>query len=286
MFERFTQRARSVLVHAQDEAGALQHNFIGTEHLLLGVIATNDEVVTQALSDYDITLDDVRERVRALIGPGDEEIIDRRPFTPRAKKVLELSLREALSMGHDHIGVSHILLGIMREGDGVGAQLLLVLGVDYERTRMWVGQTMGEGEPSPGRRGRRRRARRIERFEFGDRGTPAVVRTKAKAYDIAGEQPLGTHHWLLAMLDEPESMAAKALESLGVTKEAVEAKVTEIGVENTSDALPRPPAKPATVTLAEGVEVRISDPDLSKLVESGQIEELLREIIRRSKPED
>jgi hypothetical protein len=96
---------------------------------------------------------------------------------------------------------------------------------------------------------------------------------------------IGTHHYLLAMLDDPESMAAKVLESLGVTKEGIEAKIAEIGVENTSDAPPKPASKPSTVTLSEGVEVRISDPDLAKLVESGQIEELLREIVRRSKPD-
>jgi ATP-dependent Clp protease ATP-binding subunit ClpA len=285
MFERFTNRARSVLVVAQDEARSLQHNFIGTEHLLLGVLAAKDDVVSQALSGYEITLEDARRRVRELIGPGNEDVSGPAPFTPRSKKVLELSLREALSMGHDHIGVPHILLAIMREGNGVGAQLLLELDVDYERTRMWVGSSMGEGEPLRGRRGRRRgRFRDVERMTLPMPATAAMAAADLVAR--RGEDMVATHDMLLALMTQERSMAAQVLDSLGVTREAVEAKIAEIGVENTSDAPPRPPAKPATVTLAEGVEVRISDPDLSKLVESGDVEALLREIVRRSKPED
>jgi ATP-dependent Clp protease ATP-binding subunit ClpA len=283
MFERFTNKSRSVLVYAQDEARGLRHDFIGTEHLLLGVVAANDEAVVQALAGYDFTLEDVRTAVTAIVGPGEEEIVGAPAFTPRAKKVLELSLREALALGHDHIGVPHILLAIMREGEGVGAMVLETLGVDYDRIRLWVGQSAGESE----RRGRRGRRRGRNRLDVGDLGTStrAAVRARANSASLAGNDLIGSQHLLLGLLEEPESMAAKALESLGVTKAQVEAKIAEIDLENTSDAPPRPPAKPATVALAEGVEIRISDPDLAKLAESGQLEELLKEIVRRSKPD-
>jgi ATP-dependent Clp protease ATP-binding subunit ClpC len=283
MFERFSNKARSVLVFAQDEARELGHNFIGTEHLLLGVISASDDVVVQALHGYDFTLEDVRDRIRELIGPGtDEEITGPPPFTPRAKKVLELSLREALSMGHDHIGVPHILLGILREGEGVGAKVLEDLGVTHDRTRLWVGQVMGEGEPI---RGRGRRARRWRDLPPGPRQmTGSAGALGLRAAVLAEDEPVGSHHYLLALFDDLGSLAAKVLASLGVTKQQVEGKIEEIGVEGTSDAPPKAPSRPKSVKLAEGVEVRISDPELNKLVESGQVEELVKEIVRRSKP--
>src|SRR5438105_9529546 len=110
MFERFSNRARSVLVHAQDEARQLGHNFIGTEHIILGLVQCGDDVVTQFLAGYDFTLEDVRQRIKETIGPGTEEVSGSPPFTPRSKKVLELSLREALAVGDKDIRPGHILL--------------------------------------------------------------------------------------------------------------------------------------------------------------------------------
>jgi ATP-dependent Clp protease ATP-binding subunit ClpA len=139
MFERFSDRARRVLVLAQEEARLLNHSFIGTEHLLLGLIAENDGVAAHALAAMGITLERVRERVEETIGlsaRGSEG--GQAPFTPRAKKVLELSLREALQLGHNYIGTEHILLGIVREGEGVGAQVLQSLGADLPRVRRQV----------------------------------------------------------------------------------------------------------------------------------------------------
>ncbi|HZN15540.1 MAG TPA: Clp protease N-terminal domain-containing protein [Acidimicrobiales bacterium] len=275
-----------MLVCAQDEAQLLQHDFIGTEHLLLGVIAVDDRIVTQALAGTGVTLDEARERVAALIGPMSDEMDagNSRPFTPRAKKVLELSLRETLALGHSSIEVAHVLLAILREGEGVGAQVLQDFGVDYDRTRMWVGQAMGE-EPGFDVRGRRTR-RRGRMRDLPIPRTPRLTGPAARVQDWAAGQPgqLGTHDLLLALFDDADSMAAQVLAAAGVTKAQVEAKVAEIGIENTSDAPPVRPPKPTSVTLAEGVEVRISDPDLAKLVESGQVEELLKEIVRRSKP--
>jgi ATP-dependent Clp protease ATP-binding subunit ClpC len=135
MFERFTDRARRVVVLAQDEARRLNHNYIGTEHLLLGLVHEGKGVAARVLEALDISLAAVRQQVEEIIGTGQESPSGRIPFTPRAKKVLELSLREALQLGHDYIGTEHILLGLLREGDGVAAQVLVSLGADLNVVR-------------------------------------------------------------------------------------------------------------------------------------------------------
>ncbi len=128
MFERFTDRARRAVVHAQDEARELNHNYIGTEHLLLGLMREPESVAARALQELNISQDAVREEVIQIIGRGQGVLTGHIPFTPRAKKVLELSLREALQLGHNYIGTEHILLGLIREGEGVAAQVLVKLG--------------------------------------------------------------------------------------------------------------------------------------------------------------
>ena len=138
MFERFTDRARRVLVLAQEEARLLEHNFIGTEHLLLGLVAEDEGVAAHALRSLGVSLDMVRERVAEAIGPAGSSTTGSPPFMPRAKKVLELSLREAMQLGHDYIGTEHMLLGLVREGEGVGAQILVGLGLDLFRVRQRV----------------------------------------------------------------------------------------------------------------------------------------------------
>ncbi|MFH1736819.1 MAG: ATP-dependent Clp protease ATP-binding subunit [Actinomycetota bacterium] len=142
MFERFTERARRVVVLAREEARALNQNYIGTEHLLLGLILEGEGVAATALKSLDISLDDVRTQVDKIIGRGEATSIGHIPFTPRAKKVLELSLREALQLGHNYIGTEHILLGLIREGEGVAARVLLNLGADLERVRNEVIQLL------------------------------------------------------------------------------------------------------------------------------------------------
>ena len=150
MFERFTDRARRVVVLAQEEARLLNHNYIGTEHILLGLIQEGDGVAARALQSLGISLDAVRARVEDIIGRGDEQSPSHIPFTPRAKKVLELSLREALQLGHNYIGTEHILLGLIREGEGVAAQVLVELGGDLERVRQEVKRILGTAGPVPG----------------------------------------------------------------------------------------------------------------------------------------
>ncbi len=160
MFERFTDRARRVVVLAQEEARLLNHSYIGTEHILLGLIHEGEGVAAKALESLSISLEAVRNQVEEIIGQGGSSPSGHIPFTPRAKKVLELSLREALQLGHNYIGTEHILLGLIREGEGVAAQVLVKLGADLSRVRQQViqllsgyqGPTGGAGEGSAGGR--------------------------------------------------------------------------------------------------------------------------------------
>jgi ATP-dependent Clp protease ATP-binding subunit ClpC len=142
MFERFTDRARRVVVLAQEEARMLNHNYIGTEHILLGLIHEGEGVAAKALESLSISLEAVRSQVEEIIGQGQQAPSGHIPFTPRAKKVLELSLREALQLGHNYIGTEHILLGLIREGEGVAAQVLMKLGADLSRVRQQVIQLL------------------------------------------------------------------------------------------------------------------------------------------------
>ncbi|MFA5787676.1 MAG: Clp protease N-terminal domain-containing protein, partial [Actinomycetota bacterium] len=142
MFERFTDRARRVVVLAQEEARMLNHNYIGTEHILLGLIHEGEGVAAKALEAMSISLEAVRAQVEEIIGQGQTAPTGHIPFTPRAKKVLELSLREALQLGHNYIGTEHILLGLIREGEGVAAQVLVKLGADLGRVRQQVIQLL------------------------------------------------------------------------------------------------------------------------------------------------
>ena len=165
MFERFTERARQVVVLAQEEARTLKHNYIGTEHILLGLLREEEGLAARVLESLDITVERVRAQVVRIVGSGEEVTSGQIPFTPRAKKVLELALREALSLGHNYIGTEHILLGLVRENEGVAARILLDFDADSEKIRNEVirmlsgpgGRRQGSG---PGRGRRRRRGRR------------------------------------------------------------------------------------------------------------------------------
>jgi ATP-dependent Clp protease ATP-binding subunit ClpA len=142
VFERFTDRARRVVVLAQEEARLLNHNYIGTEHILLGLIHEGEGVAAKALESLGISLEAVRAQVEEIIGQGQSAPTGHIPFTPRAKKVLELSLREALQLGHNYIGTEHILLGLIREGEGVAAQVLVKVGASLDRVRQQVIQLL------------------------------------------------------------------------------------------------------------------------------------------------
>ena len=185
MFERFTDRARRVIVLAQEEARMLNHDYIGTEHLLLGLIHEGEGVAAKALESLGISLDAVRQQVEEIIGQGQQAPSGHIPFTPRAKKVLELADREARALGHDYIGTEHILLGLIREGDGVAAQVLVKLGADLNRVRQQVIQLLrgDQGTDVAGagsRRGKRARARLLDdalaRIDALDRRLAAIER--------------------------------------------------------------------------------------------------------------
>jgi ATP-dependent Clp protease ATP-binding subunit ClpC len=158
MFERFTERARQVVVLAQEEARTLKHNYIGTEHILLGLLREEEGLAARVLESLDITVERVRAQVVRIVGSGEEVTSGQIPFTPRAKKVLELALREALSLGHNYIGTEHILLGLVRENEGVAARILLDFDADSEKIRNEVirmlsgpgGRRQGQGSGSSG----------------------------------------------------------------------------------------------------------------------------------------
>jgi ATP-dependent Clp protease ATP-binding subunit ClpC len=180
VFERFTDRARRVVVLAQEEARMLNHNYIGTEHILLGLIHEDQGVAAKALQSLNISLDVVREQVEEMIGRSTTAPTGTIPFTPRAKKVLELSLREALELGHNYIGTEHLLLGLMREGEGVGAQVLMKLGADLTRIREQVIRLLGfHPQPDP----------RIAMGEPPEEG-PYCPRCRSKLEDTAAYRVL------------------------------------------------------------------------------------------------
>jgi ATP-dependent Clp protease ATP-binding subunit ClpC len=186
MFERFTDRARRVVVLAQEEASMLNHNYIGTEHILLGLIHEGEGVAAKALESLGISLEAVRQQVEEIIGQGQQAPSGHIPFTPRAKKVLELSLRESLQLGHNYIGTEHILLALLREGEGVAAQVLVKLGADLNRVRQQVIQLL-HGYPG----------KRLEGPAAGrrERGLPPEVAARLDAIDSrlsAVEQRAGT----------------------------------------------------------------------------------------------
>jgi len=175
VFERFTDRARRVVVLAQEEARLLNHNYIGTEHILLGLIHEGEGVAAKALESLGISLEAVRAQVEEIIGHGGQAPSGHIPFTPRAKKVLELSLREALQLGHNYIGTEHILLGLIREGEGVAAQVLVKLGADLSRVRQQViqllsgyaGQKEGQAGQSSGGSGEQQPSGSLVLDQFG-----------------------------------------------------------------------------------------------------------------------
>ncbi|QGK68432.1 AAA domain-containing protein [Allosaccharopolyspora coralli] len=182
MFERFTDRARRVVVLAQEEARMLNHNYIGTEHILLGLIHEGEGVAAKALESLGIALEGVRQQVEEIIGQGQQAPSGHIPFTPRAKKVLELSLREALQLGHNYIGTEHILLGLIREGEGVAAQVLVKLGADLNRVRQQVLQLLsgyqGKEPAEAGSRGEGTPSSSLVLDQFGRNLTQAARESK------------------------------------------------------------------------------------------------------------
>jgi ATP-dependent Clp protease ATP-binding subunit ClpA len=246
MFERFTDRARRVVVLSQEEARLLGHNYIGTEHILLGLVHEGEGVGARSLEALGVDLAKVRRKVEEIIGEADGQPSGHIPFTPRAKKVLELSLREALQLGHNHIGTEHVLLGLVREGEGVAAQVLVALGADLTTVRSKVYEVLAGGAPgaaplvvelpyaqrarlaaglraagrvSAGRtRADEMLERSVDRIVFR-RFTVSAARVLLLAESEAmrlGHPDVGVAHLLLGLAVEGEGRGARALSAVGV----------------------------------------------------------------------
>jgi ATP-dependent Clp protease ATP-binding subunit ClpA len=214
MFERFTDRARRVVVLAQEEARMLNHNYIGTEHILLGLIHEGEGVAAKALESLGISLEAVRSQVEEIIGQGQAAPTGHIPFTPRAKKVLELSLREALQLGHNYIGTEHILLGLIREGEGVAAQVLQKLGADLNRVRQQVIQLLqGYTETPEGRTPDFPDFKVAESVEHAER-LQRVEELAMKEAEALGEGTVRADHRWVASLRLDIEEVTEALSSL------------------------------------------------------------------------
>ena len=246
MFERFTDRARRVVVLAQEESRLLNHDFIGTEHVLLGLIAEGEGVAAQALAALGVRLEAVRTKVEETVGRGESTPSGHIPFTPRAKKVLELSLREALSLGHNYIGTEHLLLGVIREGEGVGATVLVGLGADLSTVRVKVVEILagrhGSGIPPeliadpvtraaviatavpyepgqtptfPGSEPGRAAFDRLVLRRFTVSSCRVLLLAESEALRL-GATTVGPEHLLLGLLAEGEGTAAVAMDAIGI----------------------------------------------------------------------
>ncbi|MGH9280333.1 MAG: Clp protease N-terminal domain-containing protein [Acidimicrobiales bacterium] len=257
MFERFTDRARRVVVLAQEESRLLNHNYIGTEHLLLALIHEGEGVAAKALENLGITHEAVKADVMKIVGQGAGSASGHIPFTPRAKKVLEFSLREALQLGHNYIGTEHLLLGMLREGEGIAAQVLKQLGGDLSAVRHEVVQVLsGYSRSAPSA---------TPPSDPAHPGhTPAGRRTATQARRLAGPEAVGSQHYLLAALDDESSLAARALAALGISREQVEEALRSTERAGTSDELPEEAGARTLrlVTDARGVRLEIEDPEL------------------------
>ncbi|MHB8694297.1 MAG: UvrB/UvrC motif-containing protein [Solirubrobacteraceae bacterium] len=228
MFERFTERARQVVVLAQEEARTLKHNYIGTEHILLGLLREEKGLAARVLESLDITVERVRAQVVRIVGSGEEVTSGQIPFTPRAKKVLELAQREALSLGHDYIGTEHILLGIVRENEGVGARILLDFDADSEKIRNEVirmlsgpgsrGQRTGSATAAAG--GQSRDGQRAVDAGWLDGLGPLLDRLAADIRQGLGREP-DPGDLLLVLACAQETLTAQALSELGVELDAL-----------------------------------------------------------------
>ncbi|MFE9880894.1 Clp protease N-terminal domain-containing protein [Streptomyces sp. NPDC005784] len=240
-FERFTVEARKVVVTAQEEARLLKHNYIGTEHILLGLLDAPDSMAAKVLHQLGYDKETAQVDIAAVVKPGTQELSGHIPFAPRAKKTLDLALREAVQLHHTYIGTEHILLALVREGEGVGAKVLAERIHPISKIRAAVlasseGSQDVAANPWPA-------------------GTSATEDTVSAASALAGGAPVGSHHLLEAMLRAENSMAAKVLRELGVDPDAVAAKIDELDPETTTDANPEEAA-------ARKMEIRLVDDEV------------------------
>ena len=232
MFERFTSRARQAVVLAQEEARLLGHGYIGTEHLLLGLVHEPDTVAGEALAFAGVSFEAVRRRVIDIVGEGGAITAGPRPFTPDAKRALERTLNEAIRLGDNYIGTSHILLSMLRQADGVAAQIVVALGGDVAvlEQSVRIARTGNRERLHVGSRSQSSTSRRL---------TPAANGVKQGVLALTpGGVPVRSYHYLIALFDDPSSVAAKVLASFDIDRVTVEQRITEIGTAGTTDELP------------------------------------------------
>lgn len=246
MFDRFTDRARRVLVLAADEARKLNHNYLGTEHLLLGLIGESEGIAAKALESLGVSPQETRAEIESIIGTGHSAPLGQPPFTPRARRVLELSFKEALQLGHNYIGTEHILLGLVREGEGVAAQVLLKLGLQPGTIRSAVLKLLTDSGVEVREMGEETPKTRLSRF---DRMALREGGPIAKALDDMGVSleefrrqvdAVGRREKVLEWLREGYPIA-KAIESFGITLEDFRTRVEEILKEDEGGEPPEAP---------------------------------------------
>jgi len=273
MFERFTNSARHVVVLSQEEARRLHHNYIGTEHILLGLLGEREGVAFRVLEGFGMSLEGTREEVKAIVGTGTGKAVSGHiPFTPHAKKTLEYALREAVQLRHTYIGTEHILLGVIREGGGIGAKILQQHSADITPIRMAVldSLTTVPAEATRSRRWLRRRsaAGPDDEPEPGEqaelRTTPAADTSLSEAARLAGSQPVGSHHLLLAALGDPDTAAARALAALGVDLDQAREALRTADVTGTSDEQPEEAGRRQMLIRVTGDQLTIeaADPEI------------------------
>ncbi|MFI7293688.1 Clp protease N-terminal domain-containing protein [Streptomyces sp. NPDC050121] len=240
-FERFTVKARQAVVAAQEQARLLKHLHIGTEHLLLGLLDVPDSTAAKVLHRLGYDKEAAQTDVAALVPPGTRQLSGHIPFESRATKTLELALREAQQLHHHDVGTEHILLALVREGEGVGTKVLAERINPISKIRAAVlASVEGPQDVAPGP---------------WPAGTPATEDTVSAAGALAGGAPVGSHHLLEAMLRAENSMAARVLRELGVDPDAVAAKIDELDPETTTDANPEEAA-------ARKMEIRLVDDEV------------------------
>ena len=256
MFERFTGSARQTVVLAQTLARQSGHSWIGTEHLLLALLDDPEGVAARALTATGVDTDALRTEIELAVPPVGAAVGSQAPFTPRAKKVLELSLRESMRLKQRTIEPGHILLGLLREGEGVAARALVSQGVDLDRlrqevTRRLVGPVMEAG-------------RRVVSPPPSDMTRGAVVAFD-RARQLASDQPVGSQHLLLGLFGDDDTLAARALAALGVTREAVEQELAGLETADTADEPPERAGARRTRLQVSGdvVTLRIEDKELA-----------------------
>ena len=259
-FERFTVKARRVVVGAQEQARLLGHDHIGTEHILLALFDVPDGTAAKVLHRLGYDKETARADIAAVVQPGTADLRGHIPFAPGAKKTLELALREAQQLHHPDIGTEHILLALVREGEGVGAQVLAERIDPVSRIRAAVlASVEGAQETSAGP---------------WPTGTPATEDTVSAASALAGGAPVGSHHLLEAMLRAENSMAARVLRELGVDPDAVAAKIDELDPETTTDANPEEAAARRMEIRLVGDEVHLILRDPTTVTTARKVAEL------------